>query len=169
MKIGRIGNAIVGGAERGEFGRLAEEGLAVPMAPMVSVAFLLIVFFLLSLRLCPPEGDLAMKASVASRPAADSRQLPTVKVRLKADAKGGLASISMNERPLKDLDELRSEIRAIVLAAGGSPDVELDCDYQLGYEHTIKAITSVSGHLAEDGKTPVKLVDRVKFAPRRSP
>lgn len=169
MRIGRIGNGMVVDAQRIESGRLAEEGLAVPMMPMVSVAFLLIGFFLLSLRLCPPEGDLAVKATVASRPAADSRQLPTIKIRLQADAKGGLASITMNERPLKDMDELRSEVRAVVGAAGGSPDVELDCDYQLGYEHTMKAITSVSGYPAEDGKTPVKLIDRVKFAPRRSP
>lgn len=169
MKIGRVGNEIVGGAEGGEFGRLAEGGLGVPMTPMVSLAFLLVVFFLLSARLCPPEGDLAMKAGGASHPTADFRQLPTVKIRLKADAKGGLASIAMNERPLKSFDELRAEIRAIVRAAGGSPEVELDCDYQLDYEHTMKAVTSVSGYLAEDGKTPVKLVERVKFAPRRTP
>ena len=169
MKIGHVDNPSAGWAHRGYCRPMAEQSVAIPMAPLLSVAFLLIVFFLLSLRLCPPEGDLAKEAAASSRPVVDARQLPIVKVRLKADERGGLASISMDRRPLKDLEELRTEIREMALAAGGSPEIELDCDYQLGYEHTMRAITSVSGYSAEDGRTPVKLVDRVKFAPRRKP
>ena len=46
-------------------------------------------------------------------------------------------------------------------------EVELDCDYDLRYEHVISAITAVSGFV-DDGGNVVKLVEKIKFAPPRT-
>jgi hypothetical protein len=95
-----------------------------------------------------------------------------IKIRLRAAADGSLASIRLNRRPLADLDELRAALRAILLsdgppALGGSgPQVELDCDYNLRYDAILQAIAAISGDRTEDG---ARLVDRLKFAPRRPP
>jgi hypothetical protein len=43
-------------------------------------------------------------------------------------------------------------------------EVELDCDYDLHYEHVIQAVTAVSGYLDNNGNV-VKLVEKIKFAP----
>jgi biopolymer transport protein ExbD len=102
------------------------------------------------------------------------RQLPTIKIRLRAGADGSLADIRLNRRPLANLDELRSALRAILLGdddlpapAGSGPQIELDCDYNLRYAETLRAIAAVCGDRTDDGRT--RLVDRLKFAPRRPP
>lgn len=138
------------------------------LLPMLNICFLLVLMIMLLLHSLPREGDFAIKAaSAAVRSSTDFGQLPTIKIRLRADAQGTLAGISMNQRTIKNLDELAAEIRAIVHDAGGSPEVEFDCDYNLSYDATMRAITAVSGYVADDGRTLVKLVDRIKFAPRR--
>jgi hypothetical protein len=73
----------------------------------------------------------------------------------------------LDRRPLRDIDELHSEVRAIVLH-DGSPQVELDCDYNLRYKYTLEAIAAVSGRRTDDAQ-PERLVDRLKFAPVRKP
>ena len=47
-------------------------------------------------------------------------------------------------------------------------EIELDCDYHLRYEHVVNAVTAVSGHATESGEI-VKLIERIKFAPPKSP
>ena len=44
--------------------------------------------------------------------------------------------------------------------------MELDCDYELHYEHVIAAVTAVSGYV-DPNDTVVKLVEKIKFAPPR--
>jgi hypothetical protein len=47
-------------------------------------------------------------------------------------------------------------------------EVEIDCDYDLDYENVIAAITAVSGYVSpHDGKSVVKLIEKIKFAPPR--
>jgi len=160
MKIGRID-------------RTEGERVEMNMTPMTDVCFQLIIFFMLSLRFFSPEGDFNVKMPLSgpSEGPADPNQLPTIKVRLLADASGELAGVRMNEVRLKGLDELRTQVRGIIHDASGSgtaasPEVELDCDYNLKYEHTVRAITAISGFANPDGSV-VKLVEKVKFAPRR--
>ena len=153
-----------------KFGGRVEQGdrdVSVNLAPVVSICLLLIAFFLISLRLHSSAGAAAARAASPGGPLAALGELPTIKIRLQADAQGNLAGIAMNRRPLKDLDELRSEILAIVRDTGGSPEVEFDCDYHLRYEITLKAVAAVSGPAGDGGRLSGKLVQRVKFAPRR--
>jgi hypothetical protein len=101
---------------------------------------------------------------------ADFHQLPAIQIRLRADAAGRLASIACNGRPVKDVDDLRGQIRAFIgsAAADATVEAELDCDGQLRYEDTQQIITAISAYPTADGRTMVPLVDRVKFSPRRS-
>ncbi len=99
---------------------------------------------------------------------ADFHQLPAIRVRLRADAAGRLASIACNGRPVRDVEDLRGQIRAFAgPAADATVEAELDCDGRLRYEHTQQIIAAISACPTADGRTMVPLVDRVKFSPRQ--
>src|SRR5208283_6114307 len=100
---------------------------------------------------------------------ADFHQLPAVRILLRADAAGHLASIAFNGQPVKDAANLNAEIRAFLGPAAGDATVEaeLDCDGHLRYEHAQEIIAAISACPAADGRTMVPLVDRIKFAPRQ--
>ena len=74
-----------------------------------------------------------------------------------------------NGRPVKDVADLRAQIRAFLgpAAADATVEAELDCDGHLRYEHTQQIIAAISACPAADGRTMVPLVDRVKFSPRQ--
>ncbi len=152
-----------------------EERLEFDMTPMIDCCFQLIIFFMLTLRYASPEGDFNIKMPLGTTAPArpDDTALPPIRVRLRAGGDGRLAGIQMNERPLAGFKDLRELVRS--LAAGGgpgsasqSPEVEFDCDYNLRFAYTIQAITAVSGYLADDGQTVVKLCDKIKFATPRA-
>jgi hypothetical protein len=110
----------------------------------------------------------------APRPGAiDDQLIPPIKVRLKAGAAGELASIGMNQKSLSNFQQLHEEILSLVgsdsPAAGEGAEVELDCDYDLRYEHVIEAITAVSGYRDDATGEVVKLVEKIKFAPPKAP
>ena len=88
-----------------------------------------------------------------------------------------MAGVYLNDRrlgtdDLPSLEALRLEIIGILGDDRGpgsiqeTTEVELDCDYELDYEHVIKAITAVSGYLDRNGNV-IKLVEKIKFAPPR--
>jgi hypothetical protein len=100
---------------------------------------------------------------------ADFHQLPAIQFRLRADAAGRLAAMALNGRPVRDEADLQAQIRAFLgPAAGATVEAELDCDGNLRYAHTQQIITAISTCPAADDRTRVPLVDRVKFAPRKS-
>jgi biopolymer transport protein ExbD len=152
-----------------------EERLEFDMTPMIDCCFQLIIFFMLTLRYAQPEGDFNIKMPLGTTSVArpDDAALPPIRVRLRATGDGKLAGIQLNERPIAGFADLRSLVRS--LGAGGGPgagdrgpEVELDCDYNLKFSYTVQAITAVTGYLADDGQTIVKLVDKIKFAAPRA-
>ncbi|MEM1062284.1 MAG: biopolymer transporter ExbD, partial [Planctomycetota bacterium] len=64
---------------------------------MIDVVFLLLILFMLTLKITPPEGelDLAVPASAAANESPDPL-LPPLRVELTADAGGGLASLTLD-------------------------------------------------------------------------
>ena len=116
------------------------------------------------------EVPAEIPAAASSAGQADFHQLPAIRIRLRADAAGRLASIAFDDRPAKDVEDLRAQVRAFLgpAAADATVEAELDCDGHLRYEHAQQIITAISaGHPAADGRTLVPLVDRVKVSPRR--
>ena len=130
------------------------------MTSMIDIVFLLLIFFVMTFKIVEMEGDFSVHMPLAGQSAAtiDPTDLP-LKLRLRADPQGRIASISMNDIDLgTDFDQLRANV--IGMIGTGSP---VD---NLRYEHVIQAITAVSGY--KDGEEVVKLIERIKFAkPRR--
>jgi hypothetical protein len=97
---------------------------------------------------------------------------PPIKVRLTADEKGNLEEISLPERSFgTSFDSLNSFIATVAGPdqgpAAANTEVDLDCDYDLKYDHVVQAITAVSGKRV--GDRTVKFVDKLKFSPPRKP
>lgn len=146
------------------------------MTPMIDACFQLIIFFLLTLKLLSPEGDFAITMPIAS-PRAGPPPLPEsppVKIRLIAHPDGKLASIQMGQRKLSSFSELHHQIREVVgfdrgPAGSTGAEVELDCDYNLKFEHVVDALNAVSGYVANDKQTVIRMIEKIRFAPPRPP
>jgi biopolymer transport protein ExbD len=146
----------------------------VNMTSMIDIVFLLLIFFVMSFKIVEMEGDFSVRMPLASDQsgAIDDTELP-LKLRLRADVSGKLASIQMNEIPLGvDFGALQNTVIGLIGAAspgeesGQGPEIEIDTDFNLKYEHVIEAITAVSGY--KEGDQTVKLIEKIKFAkPRR--
>ena len=142
------------------------------MTSMIDIVFLLLVFFVMTFKIVELEGDFGVRMPLAGQASAvvDDTELP-LKLRLRADDSGDLVSMTLNDLDMgTDFDRLRSNVVGLIGtgAAGGDdgPEIEIDTDYNLRYEHVINAITAVSGY--KEGEEVVKLIERIKFAkPRR--
>ncbi len=163
MKIGKSGGEI--------------EKLEMNMTPMIDVCFQLIIFFMLSLRLYSPEGDFSVKMPLAApqQGLPDESQTPPVQIRLRADRHGNLAGIQMGQRMLATFRELQRQVREVAgldrgpAATPASAEVELDCDYNLKFEYVVSALTAISGYVADDKQTIIRMIEKIKFAPPRKP
>lgn len=153
--------------------REPETKVQLQMTSMIDVVFLLLVFFVFTFKIVELEGDFEIRMPLASVDAGqiDNSDLP-IKLRLIADANGRLSSIQLNDTDLgADFDQLHARVLELVGNNAGpsstsdGPEVEIDTDYHLRYEHVIDAITAVSGHKV--GNETVKLIQKIKFAPPR--
>jgi len=144
------------------------------LTSMIDVIFLLLIFFVMTFKIAAQEGDFNIKMPIGGGPgSADTTELP-IKLRLRANADGELVDIVVNDSLSfgNDLTKLRGHILNVT---GGNapptpeegPEVEIDLDYNLRYEHVIGAVTAVTGQrLGDEVK---RLVERIKFAPPRKP
>jgi biopolymer transport protein ExbD len=146
----------------------------VNMTSMIDIVFLLLVFFVMTFKIVEVEGDFSVRMPIAGTESGvvDDTELQ-LKLRLRADDEGRLVAIQLNEISLGvDYLQLQNTVIGLVgstaptAAAGEGPEVEIDTDYNLRYEHVIDAISAVSGY--KEGDQTVKLIERIKFAkPRR--
>ncbi|MFN9591117.1 MAG: ExbD/TolR family protein, partial [Pirellulaceae bacterium] len=145
------------------------------MTSMIDIVFLLLIFFITTFKIAAQEGDFNVKMPLSGAGGAptDLTQLP-IKLRMKADANGQLADISVNDTISfgQDWAKVRAYIVQLMGDSAGpseedGPEVEIDLDYNLRYVHVVEAITAVTGY--RQGNDVVRLVDRIKFAPPRKP
>jgi biopolymer transport protein ExbD len=152
------------------------ENIEIPMTPMIDIVFQLLVFFIMTFKIVSQEGDFNIRMPLAAMsegpPPID--KLPPMVVRMQADSRGNLAQISLNQKAMgTSVRRLHDEIRQVIGDDRGpgsvqeTAEVELDCDYNLRYEHVIEAVTAVSGYLDGNGNI-VKLAEKIKFAPPRA-
>jgi biopolymer transport protein ExbD len=154
---------------------VSEEKIELQMTPMIDIIFQLLVFFIMSFKIILPEGDFNIRMPIA---ASDSTALPPetplIKLRLRADANGNLAGVFLNDKALGNgpavFAQVHSQIRSLIGDAGGpgtanDQEIEIEADYSLKYENTIKAITAISGYI-ENGQRH-QLIEKVRFAPPR--
>ncbi len=148
-----------------------DEKTELQMTPMIDIVFQLLIFFIMTFKIVAQEGDFNIRMPLALKregPVDETPVLP-MRVRLRADASGGLASIALNDMPFDSMKQLH--LYVIGLVGGDDPslredaEVELDCDYDLHYENVIQAITAVSGYVDPTTGQVVKLVEKIKFSP----
>jgi biopolymer transport protein ExbD len=143
------------------------------MTPMIDIVFQLNIFFLFTFKIVLPEGDfnIRMPSAAGAQSIEMSETLPMTLV-MRAGPNGELADMRLagrsfgNERDA--FARLHAQIRGMVDDAGGPGtasdlEIELDCDYDLNYEHVVRAITAITGYI-ENGQ-PHKLIERIKFTP----
>jgi len=152
-----------------------EDKIELQMTPMIDIVFQMLVFFIMTFKIVAMEGDFNIKMPVGFREGPPpEQQLPPMRLRMRADGQGELASMSMAENKFSGGDrfsKLQSHIIRFIGTDTGpgsrqaTAEIELDCDPHLRYEYVIEAITAVSGYV--ENKRVVKLVEKIKFAPPR--
>ncbi len=159
-----------------------QEKIETDMAAMIDVVFQLLIFFMLTLKIVEPEGDfnINMPLGQAAAPNDEEILLPDLKLKLRANADGTLADMSLGARSFgtgdKAFADLNHYIKMNVLngRVGEERDellkkqeVEIDADFNLHYVYTIKAVSACTGE--RRGKQIVRYIEKIKFAPPKEP
>ena len=153
--------------------QLSEGKIDINMTPMIDVVFQLMAFFIMTLKIVEVEGDFYVKMPPASAAAGSVTEALTapLRLKLKADEKGNLAGILLDDRAFASFTELNQYIAGFVKSnkdLADTAEVEIDADYKLKYQHTMKAITAVSGYVTPEKQT-VPLIEKIKFTPPVTP
>ena len=147
------------------------------MSAMIDIVFQLLIFFMLTLKIIPQEGEFDINMPVAAPTQSDEIDLTVpFKVRLYADAAGNLRDITVGDVSMGNdvpacFQRLNSNVHS--WAAGGGTynddlEVELDADYALHYQYIIKAVSACTGYVDDQGRKK-KFLEKIKFAPPRRP
>lgn len=153
-----------------------DEKVELMMTPMIDIVFQLLVFFIMTFKIVEPEGDfnIKMPAAAPSEGLPEDVPFPPLKVKLTAGAGGRLDKVILGDRVLPrnaPFKALHLQVREMVGDEGGpgsvaeSTEVELDCDFDLHFEYVIDAMSAVSGYIADDGRSVVTLIEKIKFTP----
>ena len=150
------------------------DGIAIDMTPMIDIVFQLLTFFVMTFKIAEAEGDFNIKMPAAARAGLpDDKQLPPMKLKLRASPTGNLAEIALNDRTFSTWRDLHNHVAGIVGDDRGpgsiqaTAEIEIDVDFNLRYQHVIQAITAVSGSVQPDGSV-IKLVEKIKFTPPKA-
>jgi len=147
------------------------------MSAMIDIVFQLLIFFLLTLKIIPPEGDFNINMPLGQT--SNTQEIPQtldLKVRLAANPDGSLNQLYYGELALgnavpESFDRLNAKIGSWVGSQPGATDemeVELITDYNLHYRHIIKAVSACRGRVTPSGKR-VTYIEKIKFAPIQRP
>ena len=150
----------------------------IPMAPLIDVVFLLLIFFLLNLKIVAPEGNFNINMPIGAPTASAAEQnLPDIKVGLHSDREGNLTQITFGSKNLGNdnaaFERLNKEILTII-GRPGNPltkevEVEIDADYETQYKYVVKAISKCTGRFDPGTKQIARYVEKIKFAPPHQP
>ena len=144
------------------------------MTPMIDVVFQLLTFFILSFKVVTAEGDFNLKMPLARGDAGNPSTFSPLplKLYLQADEQGELNGLRLNDTKFAPGDWRGVQSRLLhVVGSETAPgslretlEVQIECDYQLHYDHTIAAVTAISGTRSASGQF-VPLIKRIKFGP----
>lgn len=143
---------------------ISQNDTRLQMSSMVDVVFLLLFFFVMTFQVTAVEGDFAIsppgKGAVAVEDVLDRPRF--LHVHLFAAEDGSLASLSLDGVHLADTFELHRFVRQLVERDRAmNLAIELTCDNNLRYQHTIDAISAIKGHRTSAGQQP--LINRITF------
>jgi biopolymer transport protein ExbD len=135
------------------------------MTPMIDVVFLFLTFFVMTFRIMIPEGDFNIKMQEAGQAVPAAKTEKTAKIVLTADNSGNLSAIVLNGVRMTGFNELRQKT-AEMSRQTDDLEAEILPDEHLQYEFIIRAVSAVSGEIAE-GKLH-KICEKIRFV-RSSP
>jgi biopolymer transport protein ExbD len=149
--------------------RVSTDRVDVQMTPLIDVVFQLLTFFLMTLRIAPPEGDFALK--LPRETPGPGRSLDVIRIRLSAEPDGELRHVQIAAHaPLSGPAsfavvhrEIARLVNACRVAGRDEPEVVIDADDRLRYEHLLAAVSAVAVETTAAGET-IPLVKRVRFA-----
>lgn len=150
----------------------ASRGDQIQMSAMIDIVFLLLVFFVMTFKIVPLEGEFQMKTPVQRGQPGTIVEVPPVWIRLSAGDDGRLESIRVNDAAVANLEGLRNEIIRLTGELGESGakieelEAVLDCDYGLEYDFVVQAIDAIRGYQDHAGNV-AGLIHKVRFAPTR--
>ncbi len=154
----------------------SESKIELQMTPMIDIVFQLLVFFIMTFKIVPQEGDFEIRMPLmAPSQSSNPESVLPLRIRLTQNPDGSLAGIAVNDQALRDFTELREFVISYMGDVGGPEagreqvEVEIDADYGLHYEYVVRAITAVSGYRDKATGQIVKLVEKLKFAPPDQP
>ena len=149
-----------------KFAKTQDNSVDIDMTPMIDIVFQLLAFFIFTLRIISQEGDLAIQMPSDRGPGQPSVAfLPPLQITLTAAPDGSLAGIRLNDQAIQDMPALRARIVELI---GGNEqlarelEADLHCDAGLAYQHTMSAVTAISGRRDSSGRIE-PLVHKVRF------
>ena len=128
------------------------------MTPMIDVVFQLLTFFMFTLKPMIHEGQFAVNMSVggAAAPSNEEFKLPPLQVNLEATEDGELAAILLGDRLIRNFDDLRVQISALVGGGiGDEIEAEIHADDSLQYAYLVAAVNTLTA----------ARVNKINFAP----
>ncbi len=139
------------------------------MTSMIDVVFLLLIFFVLTLKVIEPEGDLAVQKTPDAGPGLPP--INNVRVRLIANEDGSLQRLLLGQADLGGGDPAFGRLNHRILLLIGRPGselakdltVEIVADQHLHYGHTVRAISACSGRRDPRTGNIVRYVEKIRF------
>ena len=128
---------------------------SINMTPMIDAVFLLLIFFMLTMRIVAPEGDLNTHIEPAEPKEHDPSTGFIVQVRCTGNPDGSLSQIYFGADPLgADTPACWARLNSRMFALVGGEDrlasrlpVQIEADPTLSYEHTLHAISACTGRI----------------------
>lgn len=157
--------------------RTGAQTLRFPIAPVVNIAFLLLMFFMVRLKAVSSERQFIVNLPAFSPTSQPDDELSNIKVGLRSDRNGYLTHLTLNGKNLgKDdaaFERLNREILKIV-GRPGNPlakdiEVELDADYECQHKFVVKAISHCTGRFDPQTQQVARFVEKIKFTPGSKP
>ena len=149
--------------------------IAIDMTPMIDIVFQLLIFFVMTLKIAPVEGELAMQMPAGGIVASSASTIPfpPMILTLHADEQGQCSAVMLNQRSFEGesrWNDLHEYVTRLVGTQEERADVEVQivADYDLRHEHAVQAITALSGTRDADGSIQ-PLIEKIRFAPNRTP
>jgi hypothetical protein len=133
----------------------------------------LLTFFLMTFKVASAEGDFELKLPRDVDLKGGIHQLDRITLRLTASPDGDLAALQMDHRPPftgRDVyrrlhDEIVRWVNGARSAGFPEPEVVIDADDGLRYEHVIQTVEAISSYADEHGEI-VPLIRKIKFTPK---
>ncbi len=134
-----------------------QQEVAIPVTPMLDMAFQLLTFFILTYRPMPSEGQFGMnllpaspaiKMDAAAPPDTNTQNndvpasLRTMTTQLYANPDGSLGKVMIEENELQGMEQLKAKLKEFLDPAKGDlfEQALIQADPQLKYEELMKVI-----------------------------